>query len=163
MSSGGFFSDFMAVQLFEASIQKGIANNFCLCTLFLGPWSLFPFFTKFSFLSFTTLGLGLHQDVLIRNFLSEDLFFKCGKRLVKGWCCLAADTQSFLFVLRFWNFLSLLREEVTFWPKKWSFWTVYWCYFVWASVTQTCLNCGSWSCGGQERSFWIKNTTLFSS
>lgn len=100
----GYFSDYLAVQFFEASIQKGIANNFCLCVLLLGPWSLFPFSTKFSFLSFTALGLGLHQDVLIRNFLSEDLFFKCGERLVKGWCSLAVDTQSSLFVLRFWNF-----------------------------------------------------------
>lgn len=154
----------------------------------MGPWSLLPFlchcfiinpvsmlFIKFSYQSFTLPGLVLYQDVLIRNLL-EDSFFKCRERLVKGQCSLTVDILTSLCGWRFWN-LSL--SSVTCWPESEPCRPCIDSYKLWASVTQlcslslqglqqnqvraTCLYCASWSSQDKDRSFWIKNTTLFSS
>lgn len=91
------FSEYMAVKVSEASIQKGIANNFLLVyhafgamiivpgfiSLFYHKPSIYTCFEVFISKFFTLFGLVLHQDVLIRSFLLEDLFSSVGKDRAK--------------------------------------------------------------------------------
>lgn len=78
-------------------------------SLFCHKPSIDTFYKKFSHRSFSCLGLVLYQDVLIRNFSLEDLFFKCRERLVKGQYSLALGYPNFPLWLEILEPQSLLR------------------------------------------------------